>query len=486
MRSFFRYVSHWIFVCLFLLLGFTVAAFAEGWGTPVTQWHMVTNNYRYTVYRSNFVYHPVPFHITDLRTDDTSSPPLHVYSDKSDFETRSIDVYRAFDGTHFLIDQPVVVYVHGGAWVDGYRSWYDFVAQPFTGARGWVTVVVDYRLTSSNVFLANSACSNRTDCPDSPERIKAAWYPDNIDDVAAAFQWVKDHIAEHGGNPNWMVLFGHSAGAHLVSLLATHTNYAPAAVPYLRGVVSMSGLYSHTNLNYALLFSNEVAQTFHGGLTNTPLLAEASPAAYVKPGATIPSFYILYGQTLYGELPGLTEQGILFYNRLKFLGFEVTNTQFGAEYDHSSEMGAIAYTNELATHLILGYMDKVLYQSDLNTNNIIDWWEIQHFGSLTHVTQSSDQDHDGSIDRSEYLAGTDPTNAASYFHSTEIAPSNSNQWIVRWLSAANKSYAVARSSNLLSGFSVIASNLAAAPPENSYTDITDQADTRLYRIELQP
>jgi acetyl esterase/lipase len=46
-----------------------------------------------------------------------------------------------------------------------------------------------------------------------------------IRDVAKAFRWVQDHIAEFGGNPKRVLVGGHSAGAQLAAILCTDDRY---------------------------------------------------------------------------------------------------------------------------------------------------------------------------------------------------------------------------------------------------------------------
>ncbi|MBC7236402.1 MAG: alpha/beta hydrolase fold domain-containing protein [Chloroflexi bacterium] len=89
------------------------------------------------------------------------------------------------------------------------------MANSFTGEKGWVTVVIDYRLSSDQVFVADEHCPDRATCEQPAnvsQRTKAAWYPDNIADVADAYDWVVANIALRGGDPNAIVVFGHSVG----------------------------------------------------------------------------------------------------------------------------------------------------------------------------------------------------------------------------------------------------------------------------------
>ena len=72
-------------------------------------------------------------------------------------------------------------------------------------------------------------------------------HPAHIQDVAKAFAWTCRTSSKHGGNGGQIVCCGHSAGGHLVSLLATDESYLKAekrSFADIKGVVSMSGVYT--------------------------------------------------------------------------------------------------------------------------------------------------------------------------------------------------------------------------------------------------
>ena len=71
---------------------------------------------------------------------------------------------------------PVVFFIYGGSWMDGDRRNYDFAGRALA-AQGFVTVIADYRLV--------------------PE----VEYPGFLEDCAAAFAWMVDHIGQYGGDP---------------------------------------------------------------------------------------------------------------------------------------------------------------------------------------------------------------------------------------------------------------------------------------------
>ena len=309
----------------------------------------------YTIAKWNCVYGTDTLSITkvtDMRDGDQ-------YADKVDYEMRALTVYRAYDDDTPLDgqnDRPVIFFVHGGGWTNGYRPWSEFVARSFTGEMGWVTVVIDYRLTSDDVFLADKYCETREKCETNViSRTKAAWYPDNIKDVAAAFEWTVDNISSLGGNPGQIFIFGHSAGGHLASLLATHSDYETKRSD-MKGVISMSGAYSLTNL-YKPIWNSAISQTFKGGFNNTVMLNDASPVTCILSDTVLPPFYVLYAQY---DLPSLTNQNIAFVNLLESHDLSVAHNRLEG-YGHVNEMTAIEYITETPTALIVDFITDILY-----------------------------------------------------------------------------------------------------------------------------
>ena len=319
-----------------------------------------------------------PFLVTELRsawTDDADEDPpdcsnddVDLYEEKVSHNTRTLDIYYP-DNASF--SRTVVFFVHGGGWEGGYKDWYGFVPTVFTGEKGWVTVVVDYRLVADETFTSTT-CPTREECggthapdpweksgnpPEYTDQSKAAWYPDNINDVAAAFEWVIAHISAppYYGDTRNIFVFGHSAGGHLVSLLATHPEfdaktYGQGSNAYslrarIRGVISMSGVYSLRNLSDAL-YHDLLDQMFKGcGHDFEPkcgdaVLDEASPHYYVKAGVTLPPFLVLHAEE---DLPEFTAQTLAFEQALTGLNLEVTRSYL-EKFTHVTEMMAIQYT----------------------------------------------------------------------------------------------------------------------------------------------
>ena len=94
---------------------------------------------------------------------------------------------------------PLIVMVHGGAWSIGDKNNTAVVKNKveYWGKRGWIFISINYRL------LPDATVQQQTQ------------------DVAAALIYIQNHASDWHANPKQLVLMGHSAGAHLVSLLST-------------------------------------------------------------------------------------------------------------------------------------------------------------------------------------------------------------------------------------------------------------------------
>lgn len=109
---------------------------------------------------------------------------------------------------------PVLVWIHGGAFILGSGGADDYDGQLLSEATGAVVVTVNYRL---GPFGFLSLPSLKTEDPAHPS---AGGY--GLEDQRAALQWVKTNIAAFGGDAGRVTIFGESAGGisvcmHLVS-----------------------------------------------------------------------------------------------------------------------------------------------------------------------------------------------------------------------------------------------------------------------------
>lgn len=116
---------------------------------------------------------------------------------------------------------PVVIFIYGGSWTDGAKETYSFVGDALS-ARGFVTVIADYRLV--------------------PE----VRFPVFIEDGALALRFVQDNIARFGGSPRALHLMGHSAGVYNAMMLTLDKRYLTAVgmrSGEIRSTVGLSGPY---------------------------------------------------------------------------------------------------------------------------------------------------------------------------------------------------------------------------------------------------
>lgn len=156
----------------------------------------------------------------------------------------------------------VVVFFYGGGWRMGERDQYRFVAQTLT-RYGATVVIPDYRTYPSGVF------------------------PDFMHDAAAAVAWTQQNIAQYGGDPKKIYLVGHSAGAHIATLLALDKEYLKAQgldTDTLAGVVGLA-----TPANFAATLEAKYQPAFG----NQTELERAQPIRYVRGDA--PPMLLLHG-----------------------------------------------------------------------------------------------------------------------------------------------------------------------------------------------
>ena len=122
---------------------------------------------------------------------------------------------------------------------------------------------------------------------------------------------------------------------------------------------------------------------------------------------------------------------------------------------------------------------------DSNGNGMDDNWEMAYFGNLSR-TGTGDFDGDGMSDFAEYKAGTNPTDAQSRFAFISVGPDPLGGVAVRWSSVTLHQYTIQRSSDLLTGFTNLQTNVDATPGTNSFRDATaTNRNPYFYRIRVQ-
>lgn len=204
-------------------------------------------------------------------------------------------------------DWPTLVYVHGGGWTSGDKGLraggadiYGNIGR-FYAARGIGVAVISYRLQPA-----------------------VAW-PQQLADVARAVAWVHRNVASYGGDPERIVVAGHSAGGQFASRIALDP--APLAAlgvdaRIVKGFVSVSG--AGLDLTDAESWRlgqprDYYAKRFRNGDTTDGWMREASPARFID--AHSPPALVMWAE---GDPRDLRRQGQVLATKLRAAGVPTT------------------------------------------------------------------------------------------------------------------------------------------------------------------
>jgi acetyl esterase/lipase len=188
-------------------------------------------------------------------------------------ERQTLDVYTASaEGK-----RPIVFWIHGGGWQKGDKTGVQLKPQAFVD-RGLVFVSTNYRFWP-NVTIDVIA-----------------------QDLAKSMKWVHDHAADYGGDPNAMLVMGHSAGAQLAALLCTDEKYLKAeglSLAIVKGCVPVDGDTFDVPMRVAATDARSGGKpsgsASHRDKFGTPEQQKnLSPVTHVAAGKKIPPFLVLH------------------------------------------------------------------------------------------------------------------------------------------------------------------------------------------------
>lgn len=170
---------------------------------------------------------PWPSHRAPAPVLKATAQRRHIYQPSvryGEHPRQLLDVWRAKDASQE--PAPVLIFVPGGAWVFGRRELQGHALMAHLVRRGWVCLSVQYRTS-----------------PHHP-------WPSPIIDVKAAIAWARANIEQFGGDPDFVVVAGCSAGGHLATLAGLTANdpqwqgeLSPGADTSVDGVISVYGSY---------------------------------------------------------------------------------------------------------------------------------------------------------------------------------------------------------------------------------------------------
>lgn len=145
----------------------------------------------------------------------------------------------------------VIVFIYGGSWNSGMREGYGFVGRALA-SRGFLVAIPDYRL------------------------VPGVRYPAFLEDNAAAVRWVIAHAPQYHGDPQRLVIAGHSAGAYDAAMLAYDPRWLGQDRKAVRAMIGLAGPYDFLPSNLP-----SVIAAF-GGAADP---AETQPIDHIRPGA---------------------------------------------------------------------------------------------------------------------------------------------------------------------------------------------------------
>ncbi|WP_033296069.1 alpha/beta hydrolase [Amycolatopsis jejuensis] len=146
-----------------------------------------------------------------------------------------LDVFRPRSPVR---DAPVLLQIHGGAWTIGNKEEQGQPLMRHLTRRGWVCVAINYPLSPANRWPAHIVAAKQ------------------------ALAWIREHIAEYGGDPGFVAVTGGSAGGHLAALLALSQN-DPALQPgFEEADTSVQACVPHYGV-YDIAASSGAAESRH-------------------------------------------------------------------------------------------------------------------------------------------------------------------------------------------------------------------------------
>jgi formylglycine-generating enzyme required for sulfatase activity len=278
-----------------LLLGFAAAA-QDAPTDRYTAWFTQLDQNRNGVLTADEFVRPAMFKRFDLNSDGEISwiegldaadslgwanrkppPPLGVRLHRDlaygPHELNTLDLYvPETAGPH-----PLLIMIHGGGWRRGDKNNQNSGPSKaaFAAERGWALASINYRL--------------------SPE----VQHPAHVEDVAAAIAWLLEHAPGKGVDTEHVVLMGHSAGAHLATLVATDSSYLAAhdqTLSDIDGVILLDGAgYDIPALLRNRRDEQHIPDIFETAFTTDPdIQRDASPQHHVSREAGIPRHLIVH------------------------------------------------------------------------------------------------------------------------------------------------------------------------------------------------
>ena len=135
-----------------------------------------------------------------------------------------------------------------------------------------------------------------------------------------------------------------------------------------------------------------------------------------------------------------------------------------------------------------GFLEILPLVADYNFDGLDDVFQRRYFFPFTstNAAPTADPDHDGMVNYQEYIAGTDPTNAASLLKITSVTKAASTA-AVSWQSVTNRHYQVMCRTNLAAGtWQNVGGIFTPSGTNSQLLDTTATNRLRFYRVQVMP
>ncbi|MBC8135393.1 MAG: alpha/beta hydrolase fold domain-containing protein [Fibrella sp.] len=214
---------------------------------------------------------------------------------------------------------PVAVYVHGGGWTVGSIAGYDPSYRALANTARCVVISVSYRLAPENKF------------------------PSGLEDVYAAFQYIRKNAAQFGGDPKRVAIVGESAGGNLAAAVCLLSRDRKAALPVYQVLIypitdTRTSTASYREHKYAVPLDRPQMVYFISNVVrskrdlDSPYLAVLrAPSLRGLPPATV----------ITAEIDPLNTEGVAYANRLRASGIPVRYKNYDGATHEFFSMGAI-------------------------------------------------------------------------------------------------------------------------------------------------
>ena len=259
----------------------------------------------------------LPFAYRDRRVEKVK----HIQYAPGAGRRHQLDVWRPRGGA---TRAPVLFQIHGGGWIIGDKKQQALPLMAHLAANGWVCVAANYQLSPRVQF------------------------PGHLVDCKLALKWIREHVAEYGGDPDFVVVTGGSAGGNLAALVALTQNdprYQPGfedTDTSVTAAVTIYGVYDMAEVFY-IPGANErgshwMARRVMGATPDEDpeRYRQATPIHQVR--ADAPPFFLIHGDkdvvvpvdqarrladglrevsnkpVVYAEIPGATHAFELFHS----------------------------------------------------------------------------------------------------------------------------------------------------------------------------